>query len=82
MERWRLLLADGCPDAGKPLPDCLGDWTGEHDMAECGQLARPSRVGAGMRLWSTSANVTEKGPDEQPAIQQAPCCDAARSVQR
>ena len=48
VERWRLLLADGCTDAGKPLPDCLGDWTGEHDMAECDQLARASRVGAGM----------------------------------
>ena len=45
MERWKLLLADGCPDAGKPLPECLGDWTGEHNMAECGQLARTSRVG-------------------------------------
>ena len=46
-QRWRLLLAAGCPDAGKPLPDCLGDWTGEHDMAECGQLACASGVGAG-----------------------------------
>ena len=82
MERWRLLLAAGCPDAGKPLPDCLGDWTGGHDMAECGQLGRASGTGAGMRLRSTSANVPEEGPDEQPAMQQAPCCDAARSVQR
>ena len=34
MEWRRFLLADGCPDAGEPLPHCLGDWTGEHDMAE------------------------------------------------
>ena len=81
MERWKLLLADGCPDAGKPLPECLGDWTGEHNMAECGQLARTSRVGAGRRLWITSANMPEEGSDEQPAMQQAPCCDVARSVQ-
>ena len=39
MEWWRLLLADGCPDAGEPLPHCLGDRTGEHDMAEAGELA-------------------------------------------
>ena len=50
MERLGLLLADGCPDAGKPLPNCLGDWTGEHDMSDCGPLARAYRVGAGMRL--------------------------------
>ena len=51
-------------------------------MAEGGQLARASRVRAGMGLWSTSANVPEKGPDGHPAMQQAPCCDAARSVER
>ena len=61
MEWWRLLLADGCPDAGKqlfffffffllsslpgkPLPHCLGDWTGEHNMAEAGELAHASMV--------------------------------------
>ena len=42
-------------------------------MAEGGQLARAPRVGAGMRLWSTSANVLEEGPNEQPAMQQARC---------
>ena len=34
MERWRLLLADGCLDAGGSLPRCLGYRTCEHDMAE------------------------------------------------
>ena len=48
MEWWWLLLADGCPDAGKPLPDCLGGWTGEHDMAEAGELAQASRLLAWM----------------------------------
>ena len=61
MEWWRLLLAYGCPDAGKPLPHCLRDWTGEHDMAEAGELAHASMVRAGMRLWSTSADVSEEG---------------------
>ena len=74
--RW-LLLADGCPDAGEPLPHCLGDWTGEHDMAEAGELAHASMVRAGMRLWSTSADVPEEGPNKEPAMQQAPCCDVA-----
>ena len=82
MEWWWLLLADGCPDAGEPLPHCLGDWTGEHDMAEAGELAQTSMVRAGMRLWSTSADVPEEGPDKEPAMQQVPCCDAALSVQR
>ena len=82
MEWWWLLLADGCPDAGKPLPDCLGGWTGEHDMAEAGELAQASMVRAGMRLWSTSADVSEEGPNKEPAMQQAPCCDAALPVQR
>ena len=82
MERWRLLLADGCPDAGEPLPHCLGYWTGEHDMAEAGELAQASMVRAGMRLCSTSADVTEEGSNKEPAKQQAPCCNAALSVQR
>ena len=82
MEWRRFLLADGCPDAGEPLPHCLGDWTGEHDMAEAGELAQTSMVRAGMRLWSTSADVPEEGPGKEPAMQQASCCDAALSVQR
>ena len=82
MEWWRLLLADGCPDAGEPLPHCLGDRTGEHDMAEAGELAHASMVRAGMRLWSTSADVPEEGSNKEPAVQQTPCCDAALSVQR
>ena len=82
MERRRLLLADGRPDAGEPVPHCLGDWTDEHDMAEAGELSRASMVRAVMGLRSTSADVPEEGPDEQPAMQQAPCCDAALSVQR
>ena len=82
MEGWGLLLSDGCPCAGKPLPDCLGDWAGEHDMAEAGQLAPASKVGAGMRLCSSSADVPQEGPHEQPAMQQASCCDAALPVQR
>ena len=65
----------------EPLPHCLGDWTGEHDMAEAGELAHASMVRAGMRLWSTSADVPEEGPNKEPAMQQAPCCDAALSVQ-
>ena len=76
MEWWRLLLADGCPDAGEPLPHCLGDWTGELDMAEAGELAQASMVRAGMRLCSTSADVSEEGPNKEPAKQQAPCCNA------
>ena len=82
MEWWWLLLADGCPDAGKPLPDCLEGWTGEHDMAEAGELAHASMVRAGMRLWSTSADVSEEGPKKEPAMQQTPCCGTALSVQR
>ena len=39
MERWRLLLADGYPDAGEPLPHRLRYRTCEHDMAEAGELA-------------------------------------------
>ena len=50
MEWWRLLLADGCPVAGKSLPHCLGDRTGEHDRAEAGELAQASMVRAGMGL--------------------------------
>ena len=69
-------------DAGEPLPFCLGDWTGEYDMAEAGELAHASMVRAGMRLWSTSADVPEEGPNNEPAMQQTPCCDAALSVQR
>ena len=80
MEWWRLLLADGCPDAGESLPHCLGDWIGEHDMAEAGELAHASMVRAGMRLWSASADVSEEGPNKEPAMQQAPRCDAALSV--
>ena len=80
MEWWWLLLADGCPDAGKPLPDCLGGWTGKHDMAEAGELAQASMLRAGMGLWSTSADVSEEGPNKERAMQQAPCCDAALSV--
>ena len=72
MEWWWLLLADGCPDAGKPLPDCLEGWTGEHDMAEAGELAHASMVRAGMRLWSTSADVSEEGPKKEPAMPQTP----------
>ena len=82
MERRRLLLADGRPDAGEPVPHCLGDWAGEHDMAEAGELAHASMVGTVMGLRSTSADVPEEGPDEEPAMQQASCCDAAVSVQR
>ena len=68
MEWWWLLLADGCPDAGEPLPHCLGDWTGEHDMAEAGELTQTSMVRAGMRLWSTSADVPAEGPNKEPAL--------------
>ena len=82
MEWWRLLLADDCPDADAPLPHCLGDGTDEHDMAEAGELALASMVRTDMRLWSTSADVSEEGPNKEPAMQQAPCCDAALSLQR
>ena len=34
MERWRLLLADGCLIAGEPLPRCLGYRPCEHDIIE------------------------------------------------
>ena len=51
-------------------------------MAEAGELAQISIVRAGMRLWNTSADVFEKGPNIEPAMQQAPCCDAPLSVQR
>ena len=42
-------------------------------MAEAGELAHASMVRAGMRLWSTSANVSEEGLDKEPTMQQAPC---------
>ena len=61
-EWWRLLLADGCPDAAERAPHCLGDWTGKHDMAEAGELVHAFMVRAGIRLWSTSADVPEEGP--------------------
>ena len=64
MERWRQLLVDGRPHAGKPLPDCLGDWTGQHDMAECGQ-----RIQGGGRheTVDTLCQCAGGRPREQPA---------------
>ena len=32
------MLGHCCPHVSKPLPNCLGDWAAEHDMAEGGQL--------------------------------------------
>ena len=47
-----------------------------------GELAHASMIRAVMRLCSTSADVPQEGLDREPAMQQAPCCDAALSVQR
>ena len=38
-------------------------------MAEAGELTQTSMVRAGMRLWSTSADVPEEGPNKEPAMQ-------------
>ena len=62
---------------------CHTAWeTGQHDMAKAGELAHASMVRAGMRLWSTSADVSEEDPNKEPAMQQTPCCDAALCDQR
>ena len=64
---------------------CHTAWeTGQvsNDRAEAGELAQAFIVRAGMRLWITSADVSEKGPNKEPGMQQAPCCDAPLSVQR
>ena len=37
-------------------------------MAEAGELVHASMVRAGIRLWSTSADVPEEGPNKEPAM--------------
>ena len=42
------MLGHCCPHVSKPLPNCLGDWVAEHDMAEGGQLLLTGCMQAGV----------------------------------
>ena len=69
-----------CPYDCKPLPNCLGHWAAEHDMAEGGQLILTGCMWAEVLLRRASVDVPVEGSEEL-AVQQTPGHHSSRPIQ-